>query len=71
MSSPREDRTLGILNCECKANKGDTERKKDTLRKNDQEKECWEPLLSHKWREKRAFQEIVINGAKCFVKLED
>ena len=67
MSSPREDRNLGMLNCECKANKGDTER---TLRKNDQEKECWEPLLSYKRREKRAFQEIVIYGAKCFVKLE-
>ena len=45
---------LWILNCECKANKGDTER---TLRKIDQEKECWEPLLSYKPREKRAFQE--------------
>ena len=43
----------GIFNCECKANKGDTER---TLRKNDQAKECWEPLLSYKRREKRVFQ---------------
>lgn len=37
-----------------KVNKGDTER---TLRKNDQAKECWEPLLSYKRREKRVFQE--------------
>lgn len=30
---------------------------KATLRKNDQAKECWEPLLSYKRREKRVFQE--------------
>ena len=43
---------LGILNCEYKANKGDTERTLRMIKKREH------------------FKKIVINGAKCFAKLE-